>query len=47
VDLVEGSGGVLDVTVDGKLVFSKHRTGDYPKPGEVVVAIKALSRGRR
>lgn len=34
--LVEGSGGVFDVTVDGKLAYSKDKTGRFPDDGEVV-----------
>ena len=45
-ELIKGSGGVFDVTVDGKLVFSKYRNGDFPKPGEVVVALRQASRRR-
>lgn len=33
--LTKGSGGVFDVVVDGKLVFSKGETGRFPEPGEV------------
>lgn len=33
--LTKGSGGVFDVVVDGKLVFSKRDTGRFPEPGEV------------
>ena len=39
--LVRGSGGIFDVTVDGKLVYSKHRTGRFPSPGEVLGMLKA------
>jgi len=39
--LVAGSGGVFDVTVGGKLVFSKHQTGRFPEPGEVLRLIRA------
>jgi selenoprotein W-related protein len=38
--LIPGSGGVFDVTVDGRLVYSKHRTGRFPTSGEVVQIIK-------
>jgi len=41
---VKGSGGVFDVAVDGRLVFSKHEVGRFPDPGEVVAAIRALGR---
>jgi selenoprotein W-related protein len=36
VKLIPGSGGVFDVRVDGALVYSKHATGRFPEPGEVV-----------
>lgn len=35
-EVVRGSGGVFDVVVDGKKVFSKHELGRFPEPGEVV-----------
>ncbi len=34
--LTPGSGGVFDVTVDGKLIFSKKKVGRFPEDGEVV-----------
>ena len=40
--LVEGSGGVFDVTVDGRLVYSKHNTGRFPDEGEVVELVQKL-----
>ncbi len=40
-ELVKGDNGVLDVVVDGKLVFSKHRDGGYPAPGELAKALRA------
>jgi selenoprotein W-related protein len=33
--LKKGSGGIFDVVVDGKRVFSKHESGRFPEPGEV------------
>jgi selenoprotein W-related protein len=33
--LIEGSGGVFDVVVDGKLVFSKKKTKRFPEKEEV------------
>ena len=39
-DLVRGSGGVFDVVVDGAKVYSKHATGRFPEPGEVVDLLK-------
>jgi len=40
-ELEAGGGGVLDVTVDGGLVFSKLSEGDrFPETGEVEARIK-------
>ena len=40
-ELVEGDKGIFDVVADGTLVFSKHRAGRFPEPGEVVAALRA------
>jgi len=40
-ELVKGDNGVLDVFADGRLVFSKHRDGRFPAPGEIAQAIRA------
>ncbi|MDA0688080.1 MAG: SelT/SelW/SelH family (seleno)protein [Proteobacteria bacterium] len=34
-DLVAGSGGVFDVKVEEKLVFSKFEQHRFPEPGEM------------
>jgi len=34
--LIAGSGGVFEVNVDGKMVFSKKSVGRFPEPGEIV-----------
>jgi selenoprotein W-related protein len=36
VKLIPSSGGVFDVTADGRLVFSKKAVGRHAAPGEVV-----------
>jgi len=33
---VKGSGGIFDVVLDGKTLFSKHEAGRFPEPGEVL-----------
>lgn len=38
--LIPSSGGIFDVMVDGKLVFSKRAMGRHAKPGEVVALLK-------
>jgi selenoprotein W-related protein len=40
VRLIESSGGVFEVQVDGKLVFSKKAIGRHAEPGEVVRLIQ-------
>ena len=35
IDLVKGSGGVFEITLDGELVYSKKRTGRFPNWKEV------------
>jgi selT/selW/selH-like putative selenoprotein len=32
---VAGSGGVFEVTADGRELFSKIRQGRFPEPGEI------------
>lgn len=34
--LKKGGKGVFDVTVDGKLIYSKHQTGRFPEHREVL-----------
>jgi selT/selW/selH-like putative selenoprotein len=46
VRLIESSGGVFEVTVDGKLVFSKKATRRHAEPGEVLKAIEQLRGGK-
>ena len=35
-ELIAGSGGIFDVIVDGKKIYSKFETGRFPEKGEVV-----------
>jgi len=35
VELVKGLGGVFEITVDGKLVFSKKQLGRFPEDAEI------------
>jgi selenoprotein W-related protein len=36
VELIEGKGGVFDIVVDGKLIYSKKETGRFPEDDEVL-----------
>lgn len=38
--LVKGSGGVFEVMIDGKLVFSKKSLDRFPEDGEVARIIR-------
>ena len=40
--LIEGAGGIFDVNVDGKLVYSKHETGEFPDEDVLVKEMQAL-----
>lgn len=33
---MKSSGGVFEVTIDGRLVFSKKATGRFPEPDEII-----------
>jgi selT/selW/selH-like putative selenoprotein len=46
VRLIQSSGGVFEVAVDGHLVFSKKATRRHAEPGEVLKAIERLSGGK-
>jgi len=35
IELIAGSGGVLDVSVDGSEIFSKKKTGHFPTAEEL------------
>jgi selT/selW/selH-like putative selenoprotein len=39
-ELLAGSGGVFDVAVDGRLVFSKHDAGHFPNEDLLVETIR-------
>ena len=40
-DLVASGGGVFEIEVDGKLVFSKKSLGRFPDDGEVLRLIQS------
>ena len=40
-DLTRGDRGVFDVSVDGKVIFSKHAEGRFPGDDEIVRALRA------
>ncbi len=38
---MKGAGGIFEVVLDGKTIYSKHETGRFPEPGEVLDLIPA------
>jgi selenoprotein W-related protein len=38
-ELVRGERGIFDVVVDGRLLFSKHESGRFPDPDEILSAL--------
>jgi len=40
VELIAGSGGVYEVVVDGKRIFSKKQSGRFPEDGEILGLIR-------
>ena len=45
IKLIESSGGVFEVAVDGRPVFSKKASRRHAEPGEVLKAVKQLRGG--
>jgi selenoprotein W-related protein len=41
-EIVPGSGGIFDVHVDGRLVFTKSMIGRYPDPDDVLPLLRPL-----
>ncbi len=39
-ELIPGSGGIFDVTVDGRRIYSKHDTGRFPTDDEILAKLK-------
>jgi selenoprotein W-related protein len=44
-ELIPSHGGVFEVTVDGKRLFSKKQLGRFPDEGEILGLIRAGKRG--
>jgi selenoprotein W-related protein len=40
VQLLDSSGGVFEVVVDGRLIFSKKALGRHAEPGEVLRLVR-------
>ena len=40
-ELIRGDDGIFDVSVDGKRIYSKHETGRFPEPEEILSELSA------
>ena len=40
IELIAGSGGVFNVSVDNQEIFSKDKMGRFPKPKEILAKLK-------
>jgi len=47
VRLIQSSGGVFEVEVDGRRIFSKKNTKRHAEPGEIVRLIRQAAAGTR
>jgi len=41
-ELIESSGGVFEIELNGKLIFSKKKLGRFPEEGEILAILKQL-----
>jgi len=41
-ELVCGGGGIFEVVVDGDMIFSKHESGRFPEPDEILARIQNI-----
>lgn len=39
--LIAGSGGIYDITVDGREIFSKQKSGRFPENDEIIKLLAA------
>ena len=39
-ELIQGRGGVFDVVVDGRRIFSKHEAGRFPEEPEILALLR-------
>jgi len=42
VELIRGGGGIFDIHADGKPVYLKSQTGDFPSEEEVIAKLEKM-----
>lgn len=41
IELIAGSNGIFDVSLDGTMLYSKSEQGSFPQPNEIIKLIQA------
>lgn len=41
IELIAGGNGIFDVSLDGKLIFSKFDRGRFPQPDDIIKLVNA------
>ena len=41
IELIAGSNGIFDISVDGKMIFSKFEKGRFPQADEIISLVQA------
>jgi len=40
IELVAGANGIFDISMDGRMIFSKYEQGRFPQPDEIIRLIR-------
>ena len=40
IELIAGSNGIFDVSMDGRMIFSKSQQGRFPQPADIIKIIQ-------
>jgi selenoprotein W-related protein len=40
IELIAGSNGIFDVSLDGEMIFSKSAKGRFPEPDEIINLVR-------
>jgi selenoprotein W-related protein len=43
-ELIPGSGGVFEITVNGEKVYSKKETGEFPDSNEIIAKLESVKK---
>jgi selT/selW/selH-like putative selenoprotein len=40
IELIAGANGIFDISLDGRMIFSKFEQGRFPRPDEIIKLIE-------